>query len=229
MNTLPLLPGRKTAAWGFRYLLFQLLVLPTLLSLANILLNLGMDDSRLNLLYYTINFGVLMAIFWSFLKESFRSAAQDLRPIVQAAAIGFLAYRFSSTLVGVVTFYLVPDFSNVNDANITAMAQGEFAKWAFATIVLVPPAEELLFRGVLFGGFYQRSKLLAWVLSVVGFALVHIVGYVGYYPWDLLLICALQYLPAGICLAAAYRYSGNILTPMVIHAVVNALGILALK
>jgi membrane protease YdiL (CAAX protease family) len=55
----------------------------------------------------------------------------------------------------------------------------------------------------------------------VGFCLLHIISYVNYYPWDMLLICAIQYLPASICFAAAYRYSGNILSPIMIHAAIN--------
>ena len=229
MEKLTLFPNRNRTAWGMRYLLFQMLVLPTLLSLLNASLRLGLDESRLNLLYYTINFGALVWIFRNFLKISALLALKNLRSLLLTAAVGYLAYHFSSTIVAMATYYFLPDFSNVNDANISIMAQGDFAKWAFATIVLVPPAEELLFRGVLFGGFYSRNKILAWVLSVVGFALVHTIGYIGYYPWGVLLVCTLQYLPAGICLAAAYRHSGNIFAPILIHALINTLGILALK
>lgn len=228
MNTATLFPDRKLTTAGFGYLLFQLLVLPVLLGWFNSLLDLGLDVSRLNLLLYTVNFAALVGIFRKFLAESLRGAVKNISTVLVAAGVGFLAYRFSSTVVGIVTFHFVPDFQNVNDANIASMAQGDFTKWAFATVVLVPPAEELLFRGTLFGGLYNRSKILAWVLSVVSFALIHTVGYVGYYPWDLLLICTLQYLPAGICFAAAYRYCGNIFAPILIHAAVNALGILTM-
>ena len=44
-----------------------------------------------------------------------------------------------------------------------------------------------------------------------------------------LALCFVQYLPAGICLAASYRLSGSILTPILIHAGINTLGILALR
>ena len=203
-------------------------MLPLLLSLLDMVLDLGLDDSRLNLLYYTVNFAVLVAIFWRFLGISFRSAVENCRIVLSAAFLGFLAYRFSSTVLALVTYYFCPDFQNINDVNIAAMMQDDFLMWAFATVILVPIAEELLFRGVLFGGLYSRSKILAWVISVLGFALVHVVGYVGYYSWDVLLVCALQYLPAGIFLALAYRLSGNIFTSVLIHTAVNALGILSL-
>lgn len=228
MKTVRLFPNQNRTAWGIRYFLFQLLVLPYLVAWLNSALSLRLDDAKLNMLLYTVNFAALVGIFWRFLGASLRHALENIGAVLLAAAIGFLAHQFSSAVVGAVLLRLDPDFFNVNDANIASMVRDNLPMWAFATVVLVPPAEELLFRGVLFGGFYSRSKVAAWVLSVLGFALIHVIGYVGYYPWDLLLVCALQYLPAGICFAAAYLVSGNILTPILIHSAINALAMLSM-
>lgn len=221
-------PNRSQTWWSFGYLLFQVLVLPTLLTLIFFLLDLPLDNSRLNLLYYTVNFAALVGIFWRFLRDSLRHALENIGTVLITTAVGFLAYRFSSTLVDITICTLFPDFFNVNDANIATMAQGQLPLWAFATIVLVPPAEELIFRGALFGSFYSKHKILAWILSVLGFALVHVTGYIGQYSWDRLLICMVQYLPAGICFAAAYRKSGNIFTPILMHAAVNSIAMLSM-
>ena len=228
MEKVTLFPDRRRTAWGIRYLLFQLLVLPVLLSWLSVMLGIPLDESKLNFLYYTINFAVLVGIFWRFLQISLRHTSENIGIVLLPAAVGFFAYQFLSSVLGMAIYYFFPDFFNVNDANIAQMTQSNFPMWAFATVVLVPPAEELLFRGTLFGGFYSRNKILAWVISVLGFSLVHIIGYVGIYSWDVLLICALQYLPAGICLAGAYRFSGNILSPILMHAAINALGILSM-
>ena len=222
MNKVTLYPDKRLTAWGFRYLLFQLLVLPMVLNWLNLLLSLPLDESKINLLYYTINFAVLVAIFWRFLGASLQHAQEYLSHVLVAAVVGFFLARFSSTVLDLAIYAIFPDFFNVNDANIATMAQSQMPMWAFATIVLVPPVEELLFRGALFGGLYSRSKVLAWVVSVLSFSLVHVLGYVGVYTWDVLLICFVQYLPAGIFLADAYRRSGNILAPIAIHTVVNA-------
>ena len=71
---------------------------------------------------------------------------------------------------------------------------------SFATVFLVPVAEETLFRGLLFRGLYDRSPVLSWLISTVVFSLVHIAGYIGQYDPMMLLMAFLQYLPAGICL-----------------------------
>ena len=228
MKNTVLSPSKPLTIFGIAYLLFQMLVLPTLLILVCFLLNIFLDDSRLNLLYYTVNFLVLAGTFWRFLWDSLRHALKNISAVLIPAAVFFFIYRFSSTLVDLGIYCLFPDFFNVNDANIATMAQDQLPLWAIATIVLVPPVEELLFRGALFGGFFHHNKILAWILSVLGFAVIHTVGYIGQYSWDMLLICTVQYLPAGICLAAAYRKSGNIFTPILIHAAINSIAMLSL-
>ena len=44
-----------------------------------------------------------------------------------------------------------------------------------------------------------------------------------------LLLCFLQYIPAGIALGWAYVRSGSILTPILIHTLVNAIGVAILR
>ena len=228
MKEITLVPDKRLASWGVRYLLFQLLILPYLLEWLLMTLNLSIDDCKFNVLYYTVNFAAVVGMFWRFLQASARHALENPGQILIPAAIGFLAYRLSSTVVDMGIYRLFPDFFNINDASIQTISQGQLPIWAFGTIILVPPAEELLFRGAMFGSLYNRNKILAWVVSVVGFCLLHIISYAGYYTWDVLLICAIQYLSAGICFAAAYRYSCNIFTPILMHVATNIVAILTL-
>lgn len=228
MEKASVFPNQRLTLWAIGYLLFQMLALPTILTLVFFLANLPLDNSRLYFLYYIVNFTAMVVISWRFLEDSLRHALKNLGAVLITAVVGFFAYRFSSTLVDLGIYYFFPNFSNVNDANIATMAHGALPMWAFATIVLVPPVEELIFRGALFGGIYRHNKILGWIVSVLGFALVHTAGYIGQYSWNTLLICTVQYLPAGICFAAAYRKSGNIFTPILMHAAVNSIAMLSL-
>ena len=54
-------------------------------------------------------------------------------------------------------------------------------------------------------------------------------GYLSAYPVHHLLLAFLQYLPAGLVLAWAYRKSGSIFSPILIHAAVNTLALLSLR
>jgi len=229
MKQLPLCPNRRETAWGIRYLLFELLVLPTALSYINLFLGDALNESWLNFLFYCLNLTAALMIFHRFLLVSFRNAVGRLGSVLGNAAAFLIVYLVLSSCLGILIYRFFPDFVNINDSTIAAMATDSFPVWLLATVVLVPPAEELLFRGALFGGFFQRSRIAAYVLSVVGFCLLHVFGYVGHYSWDILLLCALQYIPAGLCLAWAYRASGSIFSPMIMHSIINAIGIFAMR
>ena len=75
----------------------------------------------------------------------------------------------------------------------------------------------------------QRKKPGAAVVSTVLFSLIHINNYIGYYDPLTMLLSFVQYIPAGICLAAAYEISGSIFAPVLIHTAVNAVGMLAVR
>ena len=79
------------------------------------------------------------------------------------------------------------------------------------------------------GWWFLVSIAEQWVLSVALFSSVHIINYIGAYPFDTILLCFVQYIPAGLCLAGAYRLSGSLLSPILIHALVNLVGMLALR
>ena len=53
----------------------------------------------------------------------------------------------------------------------------------------------------------------------------HVLGYVGTYNAVALLLAFCQYLPAGVCLALSYRMSGTFLCPVLIHSIINLIGV----
>lgn len=218
---------QRQTVWGWRYLGFQLLFLPGLLTLANSLLGTPLDAPGLNLVYFSINFLVTVLLFGSFLREDLRK----LKPLrVLAAACAALAvYWAASYGVGLLNKWLYPDFFNINDSSIAHMADSRFWLTAVGTVLLVPAAEELLYRGVLFGTLRRRNRLAAYGVSVLIFALIHVMSYIGSYPTDLLALCLLQYVPAGLCLAWAYEMSDSIFCPILMHCVINAIGLFATR
>lgn len=229
MKQLSIYTSPKETVWGIRYLLFELLFLPLLLNLANAYLRLGLSATWLNMVFYAINLLAVLIIFRDYLKRIWKHAFSNIGKVLGTAALGFIIYWCSMTVLSMVILYLIPDFSNINDANLSEMIAEQFLPMAIATVVAVPLTEELLFRGALFSGFHRRNPRLAWVLSVIAFCLVHVMGYADFYPWKTLLVCALQYIPAGICLAWAYQKSGNIAAPMLMHAAINVIGVLAMR
>lgn len=211
-------PTEKETRWGLAYLATSLLLIPPVLSL------LPLSSGQLNFLYYVLNFCAVVWIFRSFL-ESALSVALD-RPFY-TLYYAALAYLGICALGQILEFVLqiFPDFSNVNDQGILSMLQEDPLLMAVGTVILVPVAEECFYRGLIFRNLYDRRPVLAYLISMVAFAAIHVVGYVGTCDPLRLLLCFTQYLPAGYCLCFAYRHSGTILSPILVHALVNAVSI----
>ena len=124
---------------------------------------------------------------------------------------------------------MFPDFSNVNNDHILSMADEQFTLMAVGAIFLAPFAEEVLFRGLVFRGLFDKHPLLAYGLSMTLFAMVHISGYIGKFDPLLLALCFLQYLPAGYCLCFAYHRSGTILAPILMHMLANIAAVYSMR
>lgn len=102
-------------------------------------------------------------------------------------------------------------FSDVNTAVVPYWdSMIEF----ISTVMFVPLAEELAFRGAIFGEFKSKfNVIISAVLSALVFGLMHGVSIqIGY-----ALIC-------GVIMACIYYYSGSIWVTYVVHAVFNLFG-----
>ena len=113
--------------------------------------------------------------------------------------------------------------------SIAAMAGQNGSLMFVGTVFLVPVAEEVFYRGLIFRCLSSKSRLVAYPVSIAVFALVHVAGYIGSADALTLLLCFLQYLPAGYCLAWCYANTGTIVTPILMHMIVNAYGIYNLR
>ena len=209
--------------FGWIYLAFQMLALPEILSWANEAMRLS--EAELNFCFFVINFIAVLLIFNKYLSRSFSQVFQHPSYFIQAVILGFVAYYACSWGMNKLFSWIAPGYTNANDASIAALSKGNFFLMAIGTVVLVPPVEECFYRGLVFRNLYGVSRPAAYLVSMAVFAFIHIIGYIhSYTPWQLIL-CFLQYLPAGLCLAWSYAKSDTIFAPIVIHALVNAWGI----
>jgi len=213
----------KELSWGWRYLLFQAVFLPGLLGL------LSLSATELNLTFYCINF---CCVLWILRRFLLRSIALGMRRFAHTLVIStafFLLYRVSEFGLTAVFEILGFAFTNENDRLVMQMAAENYPLMFIGTVIIVPVTEEALHRGVVLRGLYERSPKTAWLVSAVLFSLVHIMGYIGTGTPMTLILSFLQYVPAGLCLAGAYRLSGSLLCPVLIHAAVNATAMLSLR
>ena len=219
----------REQVWGFVYLLVSLFVLPSLLKWGNGLLPVPLRSIWLNSLYFLLNFSMIVWIFRGLFHRSLQQIGTHIPEFFLAILAGFGAYWLSSWGLTSLLRLLFADYANLNDLSVISMAQENFLVSFLGTVFLVPVAEEALHRGLIFGSLYPKQHAVAYILSTVIFASVHIMGYVGTYSAPHLALAFLQYIPAGLALCWAYRQSGSIFAPILIHAAINAIAMFSLR
>ena len=214
-------PNSRETVSGLCWLAFQMLLLPSLLYFVNGHLERPLSEGELNFVYYLTNFIAMLVIFHDFLSRSLSQALQHPIVLLEAVILGFVAYFACFYITDYVVSLLVPSFSNYNDAAIAEMARGNSFLMFVGTVILVPPVEECLFRGVIFRNLYKKSHAAGYLISMLAFACIHILGYIGQYSPLELVLAVLQYLPAGLCLGWSYIRGDSIFAPIFIHAAAN--------
>ena len=225
---MPVPMNTREYTWGIRFLLFQQIFMVTLLQLVMLLIYPQISLAGLNFIYYLLNFGIVVFIFRDFLEKSWEYACRHTWLILGVSIAGFILYWPTNIGLNLILYRYFPHYFSVNDAAITAISQSNMLLMGVGTVFLVPLAEELMFRGLVFGFLRRRSRLLAYVVSAIFFASIHVTGYIGQYEALHLLVCLLRYIPVSIILAGVYDISGSILAPVLIHTAINAIGTLLL-
>ena len=224
----PLLaPTAQEQLLGGVYLAVELVVLPEVLRMLGDQFG-GFSDSTANLIYYLTNALCCCLIFRSLLKDSLIQAGAHFGRLLGASLAGFLLLLGANQLMTGIALALRPEFVNLNNAAVSAMVSENPLLMTIGTVVLVPIGEECLFRGLLFLSALPKSRHRAYALSVIFFCAVHVVGYLGQGDMLTLALCFVQYVPAGLVLAAVCERTGTLFAPMLIHAAVNASAIVFL-
>lgn len=214
---------------GWIYLPIQLIAIPLLLVIVNLLLGGPLSEAEINFVFFCLNFICVTVIFRHFLGESAKHALSDPFRCLRSAFFGFILYWVLNLVLGFIILKLYPVFFNVNDDSISGLVQENSALMTFGTVLLVPVAEEVLYRGLIFRGLYNRNHLAAYIVSTAAFGALHVVNYIGLYEPLHLLLCFVQYIPAGLCLGWAYARADTIWAPILMHITINQIGILSMR
>ena len=217
----------KEQIWAIVYLLASYFLLPGLLQLLSSVLPVPLGSVWINFLYFTINFIMILWIFHGFFKRSLVYAGRNVGDFLLAVVLGSAVYWLCNWGYSELLRRFFPGFLNLNDSSISVMVSQNFVIMFLGTVLFVPITEEAFHRALIFGSLYPKSHAMAYVLSAVIFASIHIVGFVGVYGPLNLALAFLQYIPAGLILAWVYRKSGSIFAPILMHAVINAVGMFA--
>ncbi len=228
MKKLP--PFENKMSWGATlfgliYLPIHLVVLPLVLPL--VFMGMGITDiGKINVYYYAFSVIVVLIVFLRYLRANFDPLVERFLHCLLSFFMALGIYYIGNVAVNLIVMGLSSQSGNPNDQLVLDLAVDNGAFRA-AVIFMGPIVEEVLFRGALFGGVRRKSRVWAYVLSMLMFAICHVWQYAIVAADWTVLIYVLQYLPAAFALAWAYERSGSIWVPIGMHMLINAMSLAA--
>ena len=234
------MPQRKSTTYmtygeqiaGVVFFVIYLLVLPfvtnPLFDLAGRLLAVSISAAMRDVLYYYILFAVTIIIFHGFLARTSRHLMDNLGGACKTAAAGLVGLYGLNELVYRLTNLIFTNRTNLNDTTISAQIDDAPHMTLLIVIFLAPFVEEVLFRGLVFGNLKSRSRALAYVVSCLLFALLHVWQFAVVKQDVTYFLLMIQYLVPGLVLAWAYDHSGTLWASIGLHAAANALSVWAM-
>lgn len=203
------------------YLLLFPVLLPAILELVDEKLGFFFPShAAFSAAYYATVCVLLILFFFSFL----RHGAQLLLDWLPENLFAFTA---AAVGCGLVTFLVTRIPLPVENPILTDYpAQYLISPGATIAVVVIlrPLAEEILFRGLVFGSLRKRSRLLAYTVTVPLFALCSVWQFV--FPGGpAYLTLALQYLPMSLALTWCFDNGGSIWTPILLRMALEAVGL----
>lgn len=191
---------------------------------------LSLTNNQINA-YYNFFYDGILVLFCLFLLRQFikRSISgfknYAIKDLVWATTSGFVLLYGSQIASNIVTMLLVPESSSANQNAIVELLGSEFKIIAITTVFLAPILEEIIFRGIIFAGIYDKSRIGAYLVSSLLFGSLHILN--GVLAGDLTqLVYLLPYSVLGFVFAYSYEKKGTIIVPMYLHMLNNLASVL---
>lgn len=176
----------------------------------------------------------LAVAFRGFLRQSVENLTLLGRPLLWKPLLALLVTRVITIFIHDLGYmFQLPYFDytdwgpllmNIRSEQLAEAAGSAPIPIMLSVVLLMPIAEELIFRGVILGQLYEKNGILAVTASTVLFLLFHTVPYIAL-SGDSTYLClyAFQYIPLGLFLCWLYIGTDSIFAPMVLHILYNAI------
>ena len=212
----------------FLYLLVMPLLMDYIFLGVERLLGTSISPAAEHAIYYYVMFALTLILFYNFIGKNTQRFFGNLNQTLATWGSGLVGFYGLNELLFRVTRLLWGNGLNLNDIAISAQIDGEPRTTLLIVIFLAPFVEEVLFRGYVFGSLRDHSRAVAYVVSCVLFAFLHVWQFAA---GDLLnfsrILLLVQYLVPGLVLGWSYDRCGNLWAPILIHMSVNALHVWA--
>ena len=205
------------------YLVVLPFVTDPLFRLIGKLLDTTVSATVQSIIYYYGLFAVTLIVFHKFIGRTSRNFADNLGVACRNMLLGLIALYGLNELVYRLSAVVISNRTNLNDTTISAQIQDAPRVTLLIIIFLAPFIEEVLFRGLVFGNLKNKSRVVAYLVSCLLFALVHVWQFAVVQQDMTYFLLMVQYLVPGAVLAWAYESSGTLWASIGLHAAANAL------
>ena len=226
-------PNRRELIAGGIYIPMHLIVMQLILGLVFLLLEYFLDTPidflAMNIVFQAVACIYLCIFMFQYLRWSWLRFMEYGIKNLWAILLGYAILMALALPLGILMELFVPDLPSPNQEAVEELIGENFALSFLMAVILAPFVEELLFRGVLFAPFLKRSRVLAYTISSLAFAFMHIVGFLimGFSP--ILFVTMLIYIPHSLALCWVYEKTGSIWTAIFLHAFNNVIALLLVQ
>jgi len=165
---------------------------------------------------------LIVAIVLGFYKERLSSLGFTTNKLPKALLYGVVGFIVAFILAGIVGYPIQQNFGvdPTQEALSVSAAVPNLLPIVFLSgVIIAPIAEEVVFRGYLYKAFRDRFKpSYAIVLSAALFSVIH-----------LELLAAAPLFVIGVVLAYVYEKTGNLMAPITLHVLNNAVAFLFVR
>lgn len=209
---------------GVAISLFYFLVFPFVMAWVQRTTGGELPVAESGVVYHLISVVLIFLLFWRFLKKNFFILLDRLPENLAAVGMGLAVWIVLDFLVRLIPLPV----TNPNESNHAIEYLLAPGATVIILVVLMPIIEEMLFRGLLFGTVRRYSRVAAYGLSTLLFALYNVWQFAfSYGELDLrYLLLFVQYLPAGVLLSWCYERGGSLWAAVLLHMATNGLALL---
>ena len=149
------------------------------------------------------------------MKRKIKHAAARFRAACATGTAAFLMLANNTTAYA----------SGISQSKLATGTEKLIADATTWLMVLAPVVEETLFRGYVFGNLREVHRGLAYLVSCLLFALLHVWQFAAARGDLTYLLLMVQYLVPGAVMAWTYERSGSLWGSVLLHGVVNGLAV----
>ncbi len=190
------------------------------------LLNDPATYAALNLAVSLVNFLAVLLIFRRFLAEQLiRLRVRGFRTVVDlilGVALAFVAILVAAYLSDFVKYvFHVKEEVNPNQEAVESIVTAKPWMGILLVCICAPVTEELLNRGLIFNPLCKVNRVLAYVVSMLVFSGIHVIGSIADVPIGVSLANLIVYCAPGFALCWIYDRSRTIWSPIFLHMIYN--------